>query len=141
VADLVPRADVRRFALMAPPELVGIILEFDWDRTKLHALELSSETVAIDELRWQLDLRWWKYDGHHFAVTPNDVRADRVQYAEHWQRMLTADLAFPIHLAETAPDRWTILDGVHRLLKADVLRHTQVDVMRVSHDQLATIAL
>ena len=130
-----------RFALQAPPELVGIILDFDWDRERLHALDLPAAEVAVAELRWQLELRWWKHADRHFAVTPNDVRADPIRYDLHWQRMLAAQLSFPIHLAETAPARWTILDGVHRLLKADVLGHSHIRAVRVPPAQLALIAI
>ena len=130
-----------RFALKAPPELVGIILDFDWDLERLHALDLPAEEVAVAELRWQLDLRWWRYADRHFAITPNEVRGDPVRYDLHWQRTLAAQLAFPIHLAETAPARWTILDGVHRLLKAEVLGHSYIGAVRVPPAQLAFIAM
>lgn len=130
-----------RFALEVPPELVGIVLDVEWDRDRLHALELPAEAVAIEELRWQLDLRWWKHDERHFAVAPNEVRADRARYARQWERTLAADLAYPIHLVETAPSRWTILDGVHRLLKADVLMHSHVRAVRVPPEQLAVIVM
>ncbi|HEU0031192.1 MAG TPA: hypothetical protein VFQ53_11205 [Kofleriaceae bacterium] len=130
-----------RFALKAPPELVGIILDFDWDRERLHALELPVDEVAVCELRWQLDLRWWKHDDRHFAVAPNEVRTDPIRYHVHWQRTHAAQLTFPIHLAETTPARWTILDGVHRLLKADVLGHSRIRAVRVPSTKLASIAL
>ena len=109
-----------RFALATPPELEGIILAFDWDRARLHALVLPVDEVPVAALAWMLDLRWWKFAHAHFAVTPNQVRANPARYALHWERTRAADLAFPIHLAETAPSRWTILDGVHRLLKASM---------------------
>ena len=124
-------SQVGRFALKAPPELAGIILSFAWDRTRLHALDLPVEELAVVELNWQLDLRWWKFDGCHFAVTPNEVRVDPVRYQHQWLRTGTADLAYPIHVTETAPGRWTILDGVHRLLKADAAGEQTIRAMRV----------
>ena len=120
-----------RFALVVPPPLRGIILDFDWDRARLHALELPVEKLAVSELRWQLDLPWWRVEDRFFAVTPNQVRAEPARYAQHWQRTLAADLAFPIHVTETAPDRWTILDGVHRLLKADITGAPSILAKRV----------
>lgn len=129
-----------RFALHAPPELVGIVLDFDWDRERLHALDLPTDEVAVSELHWQLDLRWWKHADRHFAVTPNEVRAHPVRYDVHWQRTLAAQLAFPIHLAETEPARWTILDGVHRLLKAGVLGHSHIRAVRVPPAMLRFVA-
>jgi hypothetical protein len=131
---------VGRFSRQAPAELAGIILDFDWDRGRLHALRLPVEDVAVADLRWQLDLRWWKHADRHFAVSPNEVRADPVRHSTHWERTLAADLAYPIHLAETAPGRWTILDGVHRLLKADVLGQRHLGAHRVPPALLPSIA-
>lgn len=130
-----------RFSLRAPPELAGIILDFDWDRARLHALELPVEDIAVAELRWQLDLRWWKYDDRHFAVSPNEVRGDPIRYEAQWRRTLAADLTFAIHVAETAPQRWTILDGVHRLLKADVAGARTIRASRLGPRELELIRL
>jgi hypothetical protein len=120
-----------RFALLVPPPLQGIILDFDWDRARLHALALPVDELALSELRWQLDLPWWRVEDRFFAVAPNQVRAEPARYAQHWQRTLAADLTFPIHVTETAPGRWTILDGVHRLLKADITGAPSILAKRV----------
>jgi hypothetical protein len=130
-----------RFALAAPPELEGIVLDFDWDRARLHALVLPVEEIPVAALAWMLDLRWWKVADAHFAVTPNQVRANPTQYAQHWERTLAADLAFPIHVAETAPSRWTIVDGVHRLLKAEVAGERTIRVHRVDPAALEAIRI
>jgi hypothetical protein len=75
-----------RFALATPPELEGIILDFTWDRARLHALVLPVDDVPVAALAWMLDLRWWKFADAHFAVTPNQVRANPTRYALHWKR-------------------------------------------------------
>jgi len=136
------RGIVRRFPLyrLAPPELQAILLDYDWSTARLHALDLPVGDVAVADLRWQLDLRWWRFEDRFFAVTPNEVRADPVRYEKQWQRTLAADLAYPIHLRESAPGRWTIVDGVHRLLKAEVTCVATLRAMRVPDDVLATIA-
>ena|SRR5688572_8468309 len=129
------------FALahLVPAELRDVLLDCDWDRVALHALELPVEDAPVDELRWQLDLPWWRDGERTFAITPNQVRAGPERFAAQWRRTLGADLAFPIQLAETRPARWTILDGVHRLLKADVLGHTHIRAMRLDAEALSRV--
>jgi len=51
---------------------------------------------------------------------------------------MVADLAHPLDLL-FRNDRWVILDGVHRLLKADVLGLSQVRVRPVSAAMLPLI--
>ena len=71
------------FALahLVPSALRDVLLDCDWDRAALHALELPVEQAAVDELRWQLDLPWWRDGERTFAVTPNQVRTDPTRYA------------------------------------------------------------
>jgi len=103
-----------------PSALRTVLPNVSWSRERLHALTLPTVELALDDLRWQLDLPWWRNGPaeRHFSVAPNQVRADPERFAKHWQRTIDSDLRFPIHLLQR--DRLTILDGVHRLLKADV---------------------
>ena len=66
------------------------------------------------------------------------VKADPVRYQEQYKRTMAADLAHPLDLL-FRNDRWVILDGVHRLLKAEVLGLSQVRVRRVSAAMLPLI--
>ena len=125
---------------LAPPELQAILLDHDWSIVRLHALELPVAMIAVAEMRWQLDLRWWRFEDRFFAVTPNEVRADPVRYEKQWQRTLAADLAYPIYIREYVPGRWSIVDGVHRLLKAEVLGLPTLRAKRVPDAALAAIS-
>jgi hypothetical protein len=102
-----------------PPSLAAVLPRVTWSRDRLHRLALPVVQVAVAELRWQLDLPWWRVDRDHFAVTPHEVMRDPRAHAQQWQRTLQADLGFPIHLLAGSPP--IILDGVHRLLKAETL--------------------
>lgn len=68
----------------------------------------------------------------YFAVSPTGVRAEPATYAAQWRRTLAADLAFPIHLLDG--ERPIVLDGLHRLLKADVLGMQHVHAHLVSRE-------
>jgi hypothetical protein len=102
-----------------PPVMQALLPNATWDRALLHELALPVVELAVAELRWMLDLPWWRVGERRFAVTPNQVRHAPERYASHWRRMLDADLDYPIDLLQR--QRLIILDGVHRLLKADVL--------------------
>jgi hypothetical protein len=118
-----------------PPALRGVLLDFEWDRKRLFALELPVEEIAVAEQAWQLDLPWWKSGDRYFSITPNQVRNDRS--SDHWRRTLAADLAFPIHVGPGLH----ILDGVHRLLKASWLGQAAIRACRLSSEHLAAIAV
>ena len=63
---------------------------------------------------------------------PEDgIRADPDRYREQYQRTLASDLAYPIHLV-TLLGRWTVLDGVNRLNKADVLGWADTPAKKLS---------
>ncbi len=88
-----------------------------WNWEGLHALDLPARDMPVDEFRWMLDIPLWAVDGAAFQVTPNQVLGDPTTFTEQYQRTRNADLSWPIHVL-WHNDRWTILDGVHRLLKA-----------------------
>jgi hypothetical protein len=104
---------------LVPPSLQAVLPNVTWDRSRLRSLALPVREVPLAELRWQLDLPWWRDGDRYFAVSPNEVRQAPDRYAVQWRRVLDADLDVPIDLL--ARDRLVVLDGVHRLLKADVL--------------------
>lgn len=116
-----PSRRTRPFDLwsLVPPSLQAVLPNVTWDRARLRALALPVREVPLAELRWQLDLPWWRDGDRYFAVTPNEVRTAPDRFALQWRRVLDADLDVPIDLL--ARDQLVVLDGVHRLLKADVL--------------------
>jgi hypothetical protein len=121
-----------------PEALRGVIMERPWTLDRLLALDLPVDEVGVASLGWQLDLPWWRVDGRWFAVSPNEVRRSPEVFAEQWERTMHADLAAPIHTRDTA--RGTVLlDGVHRLLKADVTGVERLPRRHVPTDQLARI--
>jgi hypothetical protein len=123
---------------LVPDELCGVLCDFVWDSDKLQRLPLPEETATVDSLRWHLDLPYWRHDGKPFQVTPAQVKANPPHYEAHYQRAMAADLGYPIDLL-FRNSRWVILDGVHRLLKADVLGLSYVRVRRLPAAMLPLI--
>jgi hypothetical protein len=116
-----PLADTKPFDQWRnmPPVMQALLPNVMWDRARLHELALPITELRVADLRWMLDLPWWRVGDRRFSLTPNQVRHDPERYAAHWRRTLDADLDYPIDLLQGK--RLIILDGVRRLLKADVL--------------------
>ncbi|MGW6280809.1 hypothetical protein [Kribbella sp. NPDC055071] len=110
----------RPFPLAIPPELTAYILDLEWDLDQLHRLDLLMISVRVSDLAHHLDLPFWRYDGRPFQVTPREVAADPAKYHEQWDRVLAADSRQPLHVVRRANGRLTILDGIHRLLRAEL---------------------
>lgn len=85
---------------------------------------LPIEHVPLERVRWVLDVKW-KADGESM----NGVR-ERGDHSSSWRRAMAADLRFPIVLGRR-PDRWTVLDGYHRVLKADVEARESIRAVRL----------
>ena len=122
---------------MVPAGLRDVLYDFVWDADKLLRLPLPVVTATVDSLRWHLDLPYWRDGSRPFQVTPAQVKVDPARYQEQYQRTMAADLAYPLDLLFRS-DRWVILDGVHRLLKADLRGLSQV---RVRHLPAAMLPL
>ena len=79
---LIGLPDAEPFPLLdrVPPALRGVILEVAWDVDLLRQLDLPVVDVELADLRWQLELPWWTHEGHPFAISPTQVRADPARY-------------------------------------------------------------
>jgi hypothetical protein len=123
---------------LMPPEVRKAIPNNRWSRDALWALRLPTEEIPVADLRWVFDLPLWADGNVPFQVTPSEVQLNPNRYAEQYQRTLAADLDYPIHLIMHT-GRWTILDGVHRLLKAQMIGRTHVLVMKLSDEHFKSI--
>jgi hypothetical protein len=123
-----------------PTVLRGIVLDFNWSRELLWGLDLPAGRVPVADLRWLLSMPVWSFEGEHFQISPAQVRADPVRYRFHYAQALATDLSFPLHVLVRADRVVTVLDGFHRLLKADLTGQEVLTVKKVTEDQLGTIA-
>jgi hypothetical protein len=109
-----------------------------WNIGKLHSLDLPIQPVAVDDLAWLFDLPLWQNNGARFQVSPAQVRADPARFPDHMRRVLASDLQHPIHLVQHN-GRLVVLDGCHRLLKAAIQGHAQIEAMVLSPQDLQSI--
>jgi hypothetical protein len=124
---------------VVPDALRGVLLDFRWELDRLLALDLPLEEVRVADLRWLLDLPFWRERRELFVVTPNQVRDRPGKHIEHWARTLAADLNSPVYITERHR-RMVILDGIHRLLKADIFGRHTIPARRVPESALPLIA-
>lgn len=113
-----------------PPELEPFFVGLEWDQQLLWSLDLPIEELPTRTLVWHLDLPWWKGESGWFTVRPRSVLSDPARYPEQYARTLNADLRYPLHVTLNE-GRWTIMDGIHRLLKAEMLNRDHVPVRKV----------
>jgi hypothetical protein len=97
--------------------------------------------MPVEALRHHLDLPFWAYAGKPFQVTPRQVAADPVTYREQYDRTLAADLIHPLDALARPDNRITILDGVHRLLHAELENRSAVAVRLLPWRDLDLIAV
>ena len=124
-----------------PPELSSYILDFHWDLSLLHQLELPTLRVPLAGLADHLDLPFWAYDGRPFQVTPHQVAADPVRYRDQYERTMAAGLSHPLDVVRRPDGRVTILDGIHRLSRAELEARTAVDVRVLGWDLVDRISV
>jgi hypothetical protein len=124
-----------------PTELCGVILDFLWDTEVLRSLDLPVVQLDLAELIWHLKLPFWSHAGRPFQVSPFQVAAQPEQHPEHHARTMSADMRYPLDAVRRADGRITILDGVHRLLRAELRQLPSVRVRVLDWKDLDAIAV
>ena len=133
-----PRVSWDQLVAMTPPVIRQTLPMVPWNIRKLHSLDLPIQPVAVDDLAWLFDLPLWQDNGTRFQVSPAQVRADPAGFPDHMRRVMASGLQHPIHLVEHN-GRLVVLDGYHRLLKAAIQGHAQIEAMVLSQQDLQSI--
>ena len=114
-------------------------MPIDWDRERLWALDLPRRRLERKELLWHLNLPWWRHDGVWFQLTPREFLDDPTTHPEHADRVANSDLSYPLH-GVRRHRRWLILDGIRRLVKAEMLGLTDVVVSTLTPADILKVA-
>lgn len=135
-----PDVSFEELVAMMPETLREVFPPYRWQLAKLRELDLKVEPVEIADLVWMFDLPLWQLDGDRFKVTPHQVAETPMNFRAHYQRVMDADLDFPINLVAYR-GRLVVLDGVHRLLKAHFLRRRWIEATIATATQLRACAV
>ena len=139
VDRVAPDVSFDELVAMMPEALREVFPPYRWQLAKLWELDLKVEPVEIADLVWMFDLPLWQLEGERFRVTPHQVAETPMNFRAHYQRVMDADLDFPINLVAYR-GRLVVLDGVHRLLKAHFLRRRWIEATIATATQLRSCA-
>lgn len=123
-----------------PDALVPWMAPFWWESSRLFALDLPVSQLPITELRQFLAVPYWRASKSSdlFQLTARDVLADPETHATHWQRTLAVDLRYPLTCYRMG-ERLLLLDGFHRLLKAQATGVDSLPVMVVPEMEIDSV--
>lgn len=104
------------------------------DTSKLRDLPLSIQQMNINDLIWCFDFPVWEKDGtDDWNLTPKEVIEKKPETMEHMKKIEEASLDYPI-VVIFHKEKWVILDGIHRLVKAYLLEKPTVDAKVLTKD-------
>ena len=52
---------------------------------------------------------------------------------------MRSDLTYPIDIMKNKKELWEILDGLHRLAKAHLLKYKEVDIRKIPQSEISNI--
>lgn len=114
-----------------PPKIIQDVgFDFSWSEEKVWALDIPDEDMGITDLTWHFDLPFWNKPGGYYDLKPNEVLANPGTYREEFARTMKADLSHPLDIMFWK-NRWLLLDGLHRLVKAKNLGMEKVKVRKI----------
>lgn len=111
---------------------VGFDFDFDFenDPKKIWNVSLSVVKIPIDWLVWHLEIPFWSSDNGFYDLSPKQLMACPELSLFHYRKVLEADLSFPIDYT-LYKGRKKIIDGLHRLTKADMIGLKEIEAKEV----------
>lgn len=101
------------------PTEIAEYFDSSWEKRELWRLDLPRRVLQTSALQWHLDYPFWstKPPGPVFDLMPRVVLASPQKYSRHRERIVAADLSYPVNVGRFG-GRLVIIDGLHRLAKA-----------------------
>lgn len=122
--------------------LPGIIervgFDFRWDNQKVWSLHYPIEEVPLTLLSWHFEVPFWNTEQGYYDLSPNQVLLDKETFKKEYDRIMQADLTYPIDIMENK-GQWLILDGLHRLVKAKSLEYDMIKVRKIPRSEIPNI--
>lgn len=124
---------------VVPQIIQDVGFDFDWDSKKVWALDIPVTRMPMSDLAWHFDIPFWDSEGtDEYNLKPSDVVAHPEKEPTHFKKIMEADLSYPIDVMENK-GRWLILDGLHRLVRLNMLGKQEVRVRIVPREMIPQI--
>ena len=108
---------------------------FSWDERKVWALNYPVKEMKIEELKWHFHIPFHWHGRKIYNLKSIDIINNPKKYRKEYNRALKADMSFPIDIMRNK-GRWLILDGLHRLMKAEILGMKKVKVRKIPRSEI-----
>jgi hypothetical protein len=113
-----------------PKIIQEVGFDFHWSEEKVWKLDLPIEEMNIEELEWHFKIPFWWTNGGFYNLKPIEVINNPKKYVDEYKRSMYSDLNYPLDIMFWK-NRWLLLDGLHRLVKAKILGLRKVKVRKV----------
>jgi hypothetical protein len=113
-----------------PKIIQEVGFDFQWSTKKVWELNIQPEDMDISELEWHFEIPFWSKPNGFYDLKPQEVLENPEKYKKEHQRIINADMTYPLDIMSWK-NRWLLLDGLHRLVKAKSLRLTTVKVRKI----------
>lgn len=121
-----------------PQIIKDVGFDFSWDNEKVWRISAPVITMDIAELEWHFDVPFLWEGGGVYNLTPREVMEHPGEHPEEYQRTMRVDMSHPIDIMENK-ERWLILDGLHRLMRAKSQGQATVQVRKISREKIPEI--
>lgn len=121
-----------------PKIIEDVGFDFRWSQEKVWALDVPTEEMDIEELAWHFDVPFWNSPVGYYDLSPNQVLDDPDKFKAEFDRTMNADLSHPLDIMFWR-NKWLLLDGLHRLVKAKKLEMEKVNVRKIPKDAVPLI--
>ena len=123
-----------------PKIIEEVGFDFEWSEEKVWALDIPVEEMDIKELEWHFQVPFWfKQDGF-YDLSPNEVMQEPEKHQAEYNRTINSNLDYPLDIMQNK-DRWLLLDGLHRLVKAEILGMKKVKVRKIPRSKISEITI
>ena len=121
-----------------PKIIEDVGFDFHWSEKKVWALDIAVEEMDISELEWHFDVPFWNTPDGYYDLTPNQMLSEPEKYKIEFDRTMSSDLKYPLDIMFWK-NRWLLLDGLHRLVKAKQLGMKGVKVRKIPVKSISLI--
>ena len=122
------------------PKIISDVgFDFHWSEEKVWKLNVPVKEILLKELEWHFDIHFWSKKGGYYDIKPKDVIDKKDIYKDEFNRTMQSNLEYPLDIMFWK-ERWLLLDGLHRLLKAKILGLEKVKVRKIPKKSIPLIS-